>query len=146
MCHNDFTLDSLRIRLHSPQKISFILNILLLCSFFFWQNETGYKESAFASAITSAGVVHSIARACSQGRLISCGCDPHINRKGLNKSLRKHLELDKQHFFQTIDNRIIDSAPSYSSTKTPRYPKDYHKACSLFFSNNCIRISLIYID
>ncbi|XP_031623302.1 protein Wnt-10a [Contarinia nasturtii] len=72
----------------------------------------GYKESAFAYAISAAGTVQSIARSCSQGRLISCGCDPSVNRKGLTKSLRKYLELDKQHFFQTIDNRIINAAPT----------------------------------
>lgn len=84
--------------------------------------KTGYKESAFAYAISAAGVAHSIARACSQGRLISCGCDPYVNRNGFSKSLRKYLELDKQHFFQTIDNRIIDSTPTFASEKIPRYP------------------------
>lgn len=81
---------------------------------------SGYKEAAFASAISAAGVAHSIARACSQGRLISCGCDPYVNRKGSSKSLRKYLELDKQHFFQTIDNRIIDSNQNIASSKIPR--------------------------
>lgn len=78
----------------------------------------GYKESAFVYAISAAGVTHSIARACSQGRLISCGCDPHINRKEITKSLRKHLELEKPHFFQTLDNRIAGS--SYLSSKMNR--------------------------
>lgn len=81
----------------------------------------GYKESAFAYAISAAGVTYSIARACSQGRLISCGCDPHSNRKGFPKSLRKHLELDRQHFFQTIDNRVIDSSRNFpTQNKVPR--------------------------
>lgn len=75
----------------------------------------GYKESAFAYAISAAGITFSIARACSQGRLISCGCDPHMHRKGIPKSQRKHLELDRQHFFQTIDNRIIDSSTNYAA-------------------------------
>ncbi|GBP33654.1 Protein Wnt-7b [Eumeta japonica] len=34
-----------------------------------------YRESAFLYALTSAAVAQSIARACAQGRLLSCGCD-----------------------------------------------------------------------
>uniref|UniRef100_A0AAV2KYJ4 Protein Wnt n=1 Tax=Knipowitschia caucasica TaxID=637954 RepID=A0AAV2KYJ4_KNICA len=36
----------------------------------------GSREVAFIHSISSAGVVHAVARACSQGELDSCSCDP----------------------------------------------------------------------
>lgn len=54
-------------RLHYPQIISFFY------SFFF----PGSREAAFVYAISSAGVVYALTRACSQGDLRTCNCDPH---------------------------------------------------------------------
>ncbi|XP_059832438.1 protein Wnt-2 [Hypanus sabinus] len=41
------------------------------------------REAAFVYAISSAGVVFAITRACSQGELSSCSCDPQ--KKGISK-------------------------------------------------------------
>lgn len=41
----------------------------------------GSREAAFVYAISSAGVVYAITRACSQGELKTCNCDPHKRGK-----------------------------------------------------------------
>ncbi|CAJ0955104.1 unnamed protein product [Ranitomeya imitator] len=50
------------------------------------QTAVGSRESAFVYAISSAGVVFAITRACSQGELKSCSCDP--KKKGSSKDSR----------------------------------------------------------
>lgn len=46
----------------------------------------GSREVAFVYAISSAGVVYTMARACSQGELDSCSCDP--TKKGSSQDAR----------------------------------------------------------
>lgn len=47
---------------------------------------SGSREVAFIYAISSAGVVYTLARACSQGELDSCSCDP--TRKGSSRDAK----------------------------------------------------------
>ena len=46
----------------------------------------GSREAAFVYAISSAGVVYTLARACSQGELDSCSCDP--TKKGSSRDTK----------------------------------------------------------
>lgn len=51
----------------------------LLFSCFF--SSIGCRETAFVYALTSAGVTHAVARACSEGQIETCTCDYRNNRR-----------------------------------------------------------------
>lgn len=50
--------------------------------------DSGTKESAYIHALTSAGIAYAITKACSTGRLRSCGCDLTMREKNMNGSIR----------------------------------------------------------
>jgi protein wnt-7b len=50
-----------------------LLLLTIIC--YFWVTFVGSRETAFLYAITSSGVVHSLAQACSAGNLTNCSCD-----------------------------------------------------------------------
>ncbi|XP_067683611.1 protein Wnt-2b-A-like isoform X2 [Haliotis asinina] len=50
----------------------------------------GSREAAFVYAISSAGVVHAITRACSNGELHDCACDP--SKKGTSSDSRGEFD------------------------------------------------------
>ena len=46
---------------------------------------SGSREASFVYAISAAGVVHAITRACSKGQLHYCACDPTKRGAGRDK-------------------------------------------------------------
>ena len=65
-----------------------------VCIFIYSKSEAifldiiGTKESAYIHALTSAGIAYAITKACSTGRLSSCGCDMSMKEKNSNNSIR----------------------------------------------------------
>ena len=49
-------------------------------------NVSASKEAAFAHAVASAGVVHSVSRGCRDGQLASCGCSGAKRPKDLKSA------------------------------------------------------------
>uniref|UniRef100_A0A8C5JI24 Protein Wnt n=1 Tax=Junco hyemalis TaxID=40217 RepID=A0A8C5JI24_JUNHY len=46
------------------------------------QLSSGTKETAFVSAVTAAGLVHSVTRSCSAGNVTECSCDVTLRHGG----------------------------------------------------------------
>ncbi|XP_026462706.1 protein Wnt-10a-like [Ctenocephalides felis] len=94
----------------------------------------GYRESAFAYAISAAGILHSVTRACSQGSLISCGCGPTPKKPFLPTAAnRKAFKLEEQRLNAIgINNEMnaINQIPLENSEKTETGSKWKWGGCS----------------
>ncbi|XP_028603108.2 protein Wnt-16 isoform X1 [Podarcis muralis] len=49
---------------------------------FGYELSSGTKETAFISAVTAAGLVHSVTHSCSMGNMTDCACDPKLQSGG----------------------------------------------------------------
>lgn len=66
------------------------------------------RETAFTYSITSAGVSHSIARACSEGKLKACSCDRRY--RGVSKEGWQWGGCsDNIHFADNFSRKFVDA-------------------------------------
>lgn len=80
----------------------------------------GTREAAYVLAVTSAGVSHSVTRACSTGLHDSCGCDRTIyDMKYRNKKHRWSGCSDNIHFGDAFARRFIDSYERRTMRRNP---------------------------
>lgn len=73
---------------HHNSFFFFFLPFVLFLSL--WLSLSGSREAAFVYAISSAGVVYALTRACSQGELKTCNCDPH--KRGRDRDERGEFD------------------------------------------------------
>ncbi|XP_030761428.1 protein Wnt-10b [Sitophilus oryzae] len=71
--------------------------------------QKGYRETAFAYAISSAAVTISVARACSSSTLQNCGCDSKVYKIRPYKQIYKeHDRLISEKYKQTKENGVLE--------------------------------------
>ncbi|XP_062570962.1 protein Wnt-10a-like isoform X1 [Saccostrea cucullata] len=92
----------------------------------------GYRETAFAYAISAAGVVHQVAVACSLGKLKSCGCD--MSRRGKVRKWEWGGCSHNVDFGEQFSKKFLDSKEKRS--------KDIHAKINLH-NNRAGRLAVI---
>ncbi|CAN8210854.1 unnamed protein product [Coccothraustes coccothraustes] len=77
---------------------------------------SGTKETAFVSAVTAAGLVHSVTRSCSAGNMTECSCDVTL-RHGGSASEGWHWGgcSDDIHYGMSFSRKFLD-APFKNAT------------------------------
>uniref|UniRef100_H3C910 Protein Wnt n=1 Tax=Tetraodon nigroviridis TaxID=99883 RepID=H3C910_TETNG len=74
-------------------------------------NRAGFRESAFSLAMLAAGVAHSVASACSMGKLRGCGCEAK-RRQDDDKIRLKLTQLQLQTLQKDLPTNLRSTHPS----------------------------------
>jgi len=80
--------------------------------------DRGSKETAFLYAITSAGVVHTIAKSCASGNLTECGCDNRGQGKSTPEGWKWGGCSDNLRYGVNFAKRFIDGPDKKGLKKT----------------------------
>lgn len=80
--------------------------------------DRGSKETAFLYAVTSAGVVHTIAKACASGNLTECGCDARGQGKSTPEGWKWGGCSDNLRYGVSFAKKFIDGPDKKQLKKT----------------------------
>lgn len=74
----------------------------------FYVNFSGSREASFVHAITAAGVMYEVTRACSRGDIGACSCDLHKRGEGRDgKGNSEFLYNTWNPLFSSLNTRRI---------------------------------------
>ena len=77
--------------------------------------ETDSREKAFIHAISTAGVVYSVTRACTKGELSQCGCDDKVKSQDIKGKWEWGGCSDDIYYGAEFTRRFIDSVEDPNS-------------------------------
>lgn len=67
------------------------------------------REKAFIHAISTAGVIYSVTKACTKGEMSQCGCDEKIRSKDVQNKWEWGGCSDDIHYGAEFTKKFIDS-------------------------------------
>ncbi|XP_039263907.1 protein Wnt-5-like [Styela clava] len=103
--------------------------------------DIGSRETAFTYAISAAGVVHKIARACKEGKLEACGCSNQARPKGLGAMWEWGGCGDNTDYAYGFAREFIDARER--DVQSPRSPESRAKKAMNIHNNEVGRLAVV---